>query len=171
MRKRAFSRGSLLDTLHTLVCELQDFDEDVVSLRVQISGVVLDGPRVRHDESRDVESSAIEHDDGDVPPLDLAGGDLPMPLRQLERRRHTALESDVPELRQTRELAEVRGIGALPILDHVRRRRRDLDLAEAGDGDAVDLHSKLKVPQRILTGHRLCSSLCGAQSYRNSQVW
>ena len=105
--------------------------------------------------------------------LDLAGRDVGMPLEQVERIRadgHAPLQRDVAVLGQAGQLADVRRIGALAIVDRVDRRLGDRDLAEAGLRDAVDLQAVAEIAKRIdcvpwrrslSAGLQRCSGRCG----------
>src|SRR5262249_4687248 len=84
---------------------------------------------------------------------DLSVQDLPVPGVELERPRHPALQGDIPELVQARQLADVLGLVALPILDDGGGRGSDDHLAEACHLEVVDLDTEAEVPERILPGH------------------
>ena len=60
------------------------------------------------------------------------------------------LSVTLPYLVRPAELADVRRIGALAIVDRVDGRLGDRDLAEAGLRDAVDLQAEAEIAERIL---------------------
>jgi hypothetical protein len=72
---------------------------------------------------------------------------------QIQRRHDPALERDVPGLAEARQLPDARRLASLAVLHDVDHRGADLDLAEGGVGDAVDLDTEAEVAVRVHARH------------------
>src|SRR5262249_12787112 len=71
--------------------------------------------------------------------------DLVRPALELDVVRDAALERDRVASRAPWRAVHGGGIGALAVLDHLRRALQRRDLADAGDVAAVPLHAELEV--------------------------
>src|SRR5258708_18560029 len=111
--------------------------------------MVFGGPRLGDLEPRLVLALFVEHDDGDGDAADLARDDVLVPVVEIDGIGDAALERDVAVLRQARQLAHVRRLVPLAVVDGVGRRVEAGDLAEVCFVDAADLEPESKVPQGI----------------------
>src|SRR6516225_8723881 len=147
-----------------LVRKLEELDDDFVTLGVEVANDVLDRPRLTHDEPALIGTTLILHDDDDLSAIarQLSRDDLPVPLVKLQRLRHALLQRDVAVLREPGQLAGVRWIGSLAVLDHVGSRCEGLHLAETGCLKAVNFETEAEVTIRIGARHDPLPSRCEA---------
>src|SRR5215203_6358383 len=73
--------------------------------------------------------------------------------RRARWNRHPPLQGDVSELGQPRQLADMRRIDALAVIDRFVRRLADRRFAEEGLGDLIDLDPEAEVSQGIVARH------------------
>src|SRR5215213_10050772 len=146
--------SSLISLLHhsldAFVGQLKQLNHHFVAFGIEVAWIVLHGPRVSDDETRTVCARfVLDHNDDLLAfGLDLAGGDVVMPLKELQcgaAGGDAPLQRDVSVLRETAQLLHVRRIGAHAIVHGVDRRLGDHHLTEAGSRDIVDLEPETKI--------------------------
>src|SRR5262245_40947152 len=150
-----------LPALDAFIGEIQELDEYLVALGVEIARVVFRWPCLPHAKERLRLAAFVEDDDAHIATriCDVACQHLRVPVEQIHRRRHAALQRDVAVFLQAGQLAHSGGFITLAILDDLGRCGADCHLAEADVREAVDLHAEAEVFERILPCHDALSAV------------
>src|SRR5678815_1476820 len=166
------SRAMLVHPLDAFIGQFQQLNEHFVAFAIKVAGIVLDGPCIPHDEPRLVCAGFILYDDSDILSAgeQLSIGDLPMPLKQVERRCDSPLQYDVAEFSEAGKLTHVGRVRAFPVVDHVRCDRANLHFTEPCYRKAINLQAKTEIAQWILAWHGV-TSVCIATLQRSCLLY
>src|SRR5262245_20124708 len=115
---RATASAALAVDGQALVADLEGFDGDLVGRRVQRGTGQLARPAAPEVPAQDFPHALVHQDDGPVgaPDRSVHRGDEPVPEREVAG--DAALQDDVRELREARDLPHRASLAAVAILDH-----------------------------------------------------